>query len=38
MEEAIHFLQEKGSGFYEVLSQMAANEYFVESKSIVEKN
>lgn len=37
MEEAIQFLQEKVSGFYEVLTQMAATEYFVESKSIIEK-
>jgi hypothetical protein len=37
MEVAIQFLQEKVSGFYEVLSQMAANEYFVESKSVVDK-
>ena len=28
-EEAIQFLQEKVSGFYEVLNQIAANEYFV---------
>jgi hypothetical protein len=37
MEEAIQFLQEKVSGFYEVLHQMAAKEYFVEGKLMVEK-
>lgn len=37
MEEAIHLLQVKISSLYDILNQMAAKEYFVEGKSIVEK-
>ena len=37
MEEAIQFLQAKISDLYELLNHVAAKEYFVEGKLIVEK-